>query len=40
LADIAIAAIAQVHELVVLTTNIRHFEPLGVSVLNPFAVSD
>jgi predicted nucleic acid-binding protein len=38
--DVAIAATAQSRELVVLTTNTRHFEPLGVSVLNPFAVSD
>jgi predicted nucleic acid-binding protein len=38
--DVAIAAVAQVRELVVLTTNTRHFEPLGVAVLNPFAVSD
>lgn len=39
-ADIAIAAIAQAYDLVVLTTNTRHFEPLGISVLNPFAASD
>ena len=38
--DVAIAATAQSRELVILTTNLRHFEPLGVAVLNPFAVSD
>lgn len=36
-ADIAIAAIAQSHQLVILTTNTRHFEPLGIVVMNPFA---
>ena len=36
-ADIAIAAIAQSRELVILTTNTRHFEPLGIAVMNPFA---
>jgi predicted nucleic acid-binding protein len=36
-ADIAIAAIARAHELVVITLNRRHFDPLGVEVLNPFA---
>lgn len=35
--DIAIAATAQVHGLTVLTRNRRHFEPLGVSALDPFA---
>ena len=35
-ADIAIAAIARVHGLTVLTANLRHFEPLGVPVANPF----
>jgi predicted nucleic acid-binding protein len=35
--DIAIAATAQVHGLTVLTRNIRHFVPLGVRVLDPFA---
>ncbi|TDR94604.1 type II toxin-antitoxin system VapC family toxin [Enterovirga rhinocerotis] len=34
--DIAIAATAQVHDLAVLTRNTRHFEPLGVRVLDPF----
>ncbi|MGJ7041450.1 putative nucleic acid-binding protein [Shinella sp. BE166] len=34
--DIAIAATAEVHGLTVLTRNIRHFEPLGVPVLDPF----
>jgi predicted nucleic acid-binding protein len=35
-ADIAIAAIAKSRELVVLTLNRRHFDPLGIAVLNPF----
>jgi predicted nucleic acid-binding protein len=35
-ADIAIAAIAKSRELVIVTLNLRHFEPLGVEVLNPF----
>ncbi len=36
-ADIAIAATAQHHGLTVLTRNLRHFEPLGVAVIDPFA---
>ena len=36
-ADIVIAATARVHGLTVLTRNVRHFEPLGVAVLDPFA---
>jgi len=36
-ADVAIAAIAKAHELVVVTHNQRHFDPLGVEVFNPFA---
>jgi hypothetical protein len=35
-AYIAVAAIAKSHDLVVLTMNRRHFDPLGVEVLNPF----
>jgi predicted nucleic acid-binding protein len=34
--DIAIAATAQAHALTVLTRNLRHFVPLGVSALDPF----
>ncbi|MGU3494987.1 type II toxin-antitoxin system VapC family toxin [Xanthobacteraceae bacterium A53D] len=34
--DIAIAATAVTHGLVVLTHNVRHFEPLGVAVHDPF----
>lgn len=34
--DIAIAATARVHGLTILTANTRHFEPLGVAVINPF----
>jgi toxin FitB len=36
-ADIIIAATAQRHGLTILTRNLRHFEPLGVTVHNPFA---
>jgi toxin FitB len=35
-ADVAIAAIAMSRELVVLTLNLRHFDPLGIDALNPF----
>ncbi|MCG8274094.1 type II toxin-antitoxin system VapC family toxin [Aquamicrobium sp. NLF2-7] len=34
--DIAIAATARVHDLIVLTRNLRHFEPLGVQAIDPF----
>ena len=34
--DIAIAATARAHDLVVLTRNLRHFEPLGVPAADPF----
>jgi toxin FitB len=33
--DLIIAATAKVHDLTVLTRNIRHFEPTGVAVLDP-----
>lgn len=36
-ADIAIAATAQSHRLTILSRNLKHFEPLGVAVLDPFA---
>lgn len=36
LADIAIAATAEIHRLAVLTRNRRHFEPLGVIMFDPF----
>lgn len=35
-ADIIIAATAQHHGLTILSRNVRHFEPLGVCVLDPF----
>ena len=35
--DAMIAATALVHNLVVVTRNVRDFEPLGVGTLNPFA---
>jgi predicted nucleic acid-binding protein len=36
LADIIIAATAQHHRLTILTRNLKHFQPLGVVVLDPF----
>ena len=36
-ADLMIAATALEHGLIVVTRNVRHFEPTGVRVLNPFA---
>jgi len=36
LADIIIAATAQHHGLTILSRNLRHFEPLGVAVIDPF----
>ena len=36
-ADIMIAATAQRNGLIILTRNLRHFEPLGVAVHDPFA---
>ena len=38
-ADLLVAATALEHGLVVVTRNVRHFEPAGVQVLNPF-ISD
>jgi hypothetical protein len=35
-ADLVIAATALEHGLAVATRNVRHFEPLGVTVINPF----
>ncbi len=35
-ADLAIAATAGVHDLTVLTRNVRHFAPLDIPVINPF----
>lgn len=35
-ADVAIAATASVHDLLVLTRNLRHFGPLGVAHADPF----
>jgi toxin FitB len=34
--DVAIAATASVHEVTVLTRNVRPFRPLGVPFINPF----
>jgi len=36
LADIIIAATAQHHGLTILSRNLRHLEPLGVAVIDPF----
>jgi len=38
LADILIAATAQVHDLTLLTRNVRHFEPLGIDVIDPLVM--
>lgn len=35
-ADIIIAATARQHRLTILSRNTKHFEPLGVAVLDPF----
>lgn len=35
LADVLIAAIAKVHDLTLLTRNVRHFGPLGIDVVDP-----
>ena len=35
-ADLLIAATAEEHGLTVVTRNVRHFEPTGVAVLNPW----
>jgi predicted nucleic acid-binding protein len=35
--DKQIAAIALLYDLVLVTRNIRHFEPTGVKLLDPFA---
>jgi toxin FitB len=37
LADIIIAATAQRYKLTILSRNIKHFAPLGVAVIDPFA---
>ncbi|MDN2579073.1 hypothetical protein [Aquibium sp. ELW1220] len=37
LADVMIAAIADVHELTVATRNLRHFDPLAVPCLDRLA---
>ena len=36
-ADIIVAATAQHHGLTILSRNLRHLEPLGVAVIDPFA---
>ena len=36
-ADVIIAATARSHGLTILSRNLRHFLPLGVSVIDPFA---
>ena len=35
-ADIIIAATAQHHRLTILSRNLRHFAPLGITVIDPF----
>lgn len=34
--DALIAAVAEAHGMTVVTRNVRHFEPLGVALLNPW----
>jgi predicted nucleic acid-binding protein len=36
LADVIVAATAQRHQLTILSRNVRHIEPLGVAVIDPF----
>ena len=36
-ADVAIAATAAAHDLIIATRNVRHFMPLGVPVVDPAA---
>ncbi len=36
-ADVLLAATAQEHGLTVVTRNVRHFQPTGVPVFNPFS---
>jgi predicted nucleic acid-binding protein len=36
-ADLAIGAIAQQHNLTILTRNIKHYSPLGLAALDPVA---
>jgi toxin FitB len=36
-ADIMIAATAKMHDLVLLTRNMKHFEPLGIAAIDPVA---
>jgi len=35
-ADVAIAATASIHDLIILTRNLKHFIPLGVPCTDPF----
>jgi predicted nucleic acid-binding protein len=39
IADALIAATAMAHHLVVVTRNVRDFDPLGVDTLDPFETS-
>jgi predicted nucleic acid-binding protein len=34
--DLLIAATAMVHDLAVVTRNVRHFAPTGVELMNPW----
>ena len=38
--DALLAATAKVHGLTVATRNVKHFEPLGVPVFDPYAAAD
>ena len=35
--DVYIAATAKVHDLLLLTRNMRHFQPLGIAIADPLA---
>ncbi len=39
MADATIAGIAKAHDLVIVTTNAKHFPPFGVAILSPDAVA-
>lgn len=39
-ADVAIAAVAQSRDMILLTANVRHFEPLGIACLDPLEIEN
>ncbi len=36
--DLYLAATAQVHSLTILTINVKHFQPIGIQVINPWKI--